>query len=100
MMHCDIELLPAVIEQAKLLLGDYSDSDVDESVRLFTTSIIVAQLKCRSIIIFQLTSINYHRSFNVVQLSWFNERRSIIVAKLTSLLIEFSLGRFFEFKTE
>jgi hypothetical protein len=65
MMHCDIELLPAVIEQAKLLLGDYSDSDVDESVRLFTTSIIVAQLKCRSIIIFQWTPFNYRSSIKM-----------------------------------
>ena len=35
MMHCDIDILPAVIEQAKLLLGDYEESEVDESVRLF-----------------------------------------------------------------
>jgi hypothetical protein len=33
MMRCDLDFLPEIIEQAKMLLGDYEESEVDESVR-------------------------------------------------------------------
>ncbi len=38
MMRCELEFLPEIIEQARMLLSDYSESEIDESVRLKKTS--------------------------------------------------------------
>jgi len=41
MMRCELEFLPEIIEQAKMLLGEYDESEIDESVRYKTSFCVV-----------------------------------------------------------